>query len=126
MTAPIPKDIKLHARSQHLELSYPAERFLLPAEYLRVYSPSAEVRGHGEGQAILQVGKQAVRILDVAPVGHYALKISFDDGHDSGLFTWEYLYQLGKEQERRWQEYLEKLREAGASRQSALIGRWQP
>lgn len=126
MTTHMPSDIKLHTRSQQLELRYPAEHFLLPAEYLRVFSPSAEVRGHGQGQATLQTGKQGVRIIDVTPVGHYALKIAFDDGHDSGLYTWDYLYTLAAEQPQRWQAYLDELAAAGATRRSGLIGRWQP
>lgn len=126
MTNYMPSDIRLHSRSQQLELCYPTERFLLSAEYLRVNSPSAEVRGHGLGQAILQTGKQMVRIRDVTPVGQYALKIAFDDGHDSGLYTWEYLYTLGTEHAQRWQAYLDELDAAGASRKADLIGRWQP
>jgi len=91
-------------------------RFELPCEYLRVYSPSAEVRGHGAGQEVLQVGKRQVGITALEPVGHYALKITFDDGHDSGLYTWEYLHHLGSNKDALWQEYLHRMEVAGASR----------
>ena len=88
----------------------------LPAEYLRVYSPSAEVRGHGPGQDVLQTGKAEVSITDLEPVGQYALKITFSDGHDSGLYDWDYLYRLAHNQDALWQDYLDRLEKAGASR----------
>ncbi len=91
--------------------------YQLPYEFLRVYSPSAEVRGHGYGQGVLQLGKKNVGVLEVLPVGSYAMKIVFDDGHDSGLYTWEYLYNLGQNQAEMWQEYLEALAAAGGSRE---------
>ncbi|MBN7797908.1 gamma-butyrobetaine hydroxylase-like domain-containing protein [Parahaliea mediterranea] len=115
--APRPRDVKLHRRSRELELAYPGgDSYRLPCEYLRVYSPSAEVRGHGPGEEVLQTGKLNVNITGIKPVGHYALQLIFDDGHDTGLYAWDYLYQLATEQEQRWQAYLERLREAGASR----------
>jgi DUF971 family protein len=100
-----------------LELVYADDlRFALPCEYLRVFSPSAEVRGHGPGQEVLQVGKINVAIKEIKPVGNYALQLVFDDGHDTGIYSWDYLYQLGSQQQQRWQHYLEQLDAAGASR----------
>lgn len=117
---PSPVEVTLHEASQRLELAYDdGSRFQLPAELLRVYSPSAEVKGHGPGQEVLQVGKRAVRITGLEPVGHYALRPSFSDGHDSGLFSWDYLYQLGRDQARLWHDYEHKLAAAGASRDPA-------
>ncbi len=116
-SAPRPRDIKLHRRSRTLELVYPdGKAYTLPCEYLRVYSPSAEVRGHGIGQEVLQTGKLNVNITGITPVGHYALQLIFDDGHDSGLYGWDYLYQLATEQEQRWQHYLQRLRDENGSR----------
>ena len=113
-----PQDLVLHALSRTLEIAFDdGARFSLPAEFLRVYSPSAEVRGHGAGQEVLQVGKRSVGITALEPVGHYALKITFDDGHDSGLYSWSYLYELGANQEHHWQDYLNRLAAAGASRE---------
>ena len=115
MTSPIPTSIKLRKASRTLELQYAeGQQVSLPAEFLRVHSPSAEVQGHG--QPILQTGKQNVALTGVAPAGNYALKLVFDDGHDSGLYSWDYLYQLGQRQEQLWQDYLEQLHAAGASR----------
>jgi DUF971 family protein len=112
-----PLGIKLHKRSRELELEYPgAERYCLSCEYLRVYSPSAEVRGHGSGQETLQTGKLNVGISAIKPVGRYALQLVFDDGHDTGLYSWDYLYELCTGQPRLWQEYLDRLDRAGASR----------
>ncbi len=112
-----PDGIQLHTRSRELELSYPGgERYRLSCEFLRVHSPSAEVRGHGRGQEVLQTGKQKVAITAIRPVGNYALQLVFDDGHDTGLYSWEYLYQLCQERERLWQTYLDQLQAAGASR----------
>jgi len=114
---PAPTEIKLRTRSRVLEIAFAdGSRFSLPFEYLRVSSPSAEVRGHGPGQEVLQTGKEDVGIVAAEPVGHYALKLVFDDGHDTGLYTWQYLYELGAEQARRWQAYLDRLSEAGYSR----------
>ncbi|MTI15488.1 DUF971 domain-containing protein [Sansalvadorimonas verongulae] len=118
----IPSAVKLHKSTKTFELSYPSadgsgeQTFSLPCEYLRVYSPSAEVKGHGEGQEILQVGKIHVNITDVQPVGNYALKLIFDDGHDSGIYTWEYLKELCDNQAIWWQDYLDRLNKAGESR----------
>lgn len=115
MNYPTPSGVKLHKASRTLELRYADGRsFTLPAEFLRVHSPSAEVQGHG--QPVLQTGKQNVALTGVESAGNYALKLTFDDGHDSGLYSWEYLYQLGSNQATLWQDYLGRLRAAGASR----------
>jgi DUF971 family protein len=112
-----PLGIKLRQRSRELELEYAGgERYRLPCEFLRVHSPSAEVRGHGAGQEILQVGKLNVGITAIKPVGRYALQLVFDDGHDTGLYSWDYLYELCTRQDELWQQYLERLHEAGAGR----------
>lgn len=112
-----PTAITLHQQSRFLEIVFDdGAQFQLPFEFLRVYSPSAEVRGHGPGQEVLQTGKRNVTLLDVRPVGSYAVKLVFDDGHDSGLYTWDYLYELGAAQVRLWQDYLQQLELAGASR----------
>ena len=111
----LPTDIKLHKASKTLTLKYASgEEYHLPAEFLRVHSPSAEVQGHGK--PILQFGKIGVGLTKVEPAGQYALKLTFDDGHDSGLFTWDYLYQLGVRQEDLWNDYLAELKSAGKSR----------
>ncbi|MBX9268241.1 gamma-butyrobetaine hydroxylase-like domain-containing protein [Chromobacterium violaceum] len=113
-----PVEIQLRQVSKILEIAFDdGARFELPCEYLRVYSPSAEVRGHGVGQETLQTGKMHVGITALEPVGHYALKITFDDGHDSGLYSWTYLYELGAKRGQYWQQYLDKLAAAGASRE---------
>ncbi|MEW5902900.1 MAG: DUF971 domain-containing protein [Pseudomonadota bacterium] len=113
----IPTEIVLHQKSNSLEVAFAdGARFNLPAEYLRVYSPSAEVRGHGPGQETLQVGKRKVALKGLEPAGSYAVKLEFDDGHDSGLYDWDLLYALGQNQQVLWQEYLDKLLAAGASR----------
>jgi DUF971 family protein len=115
--APVPAGLRLRKQSRLLELEYAnGERYTLPWEFLRVCSPSAEVRGHSPEQAVLQVGKRNVGISDLRPVGHYAVQIVFDDGHDTGLYSWDYLYRLCQEQEPLWQDYLQRLREAGQSR----------
>lgn len=113
----LPTEITLHQQSKSLELTYGDERYHLPAEYLRVYSPSAEVRGHGVGQEVLQTNKEHVGINRLEPSGNYALKIYFDDGHDTGLFTWDYLYDLATQQDVHWQDYLNRLEKAGYHRQ---------
>ena len=116
-TTPVPTEIKLHQTSRVLEIAFSDGRaFKLPYEFLRVYSPSAEVRGHGPGQETLQIGKRDVTIAEVEPVGHYAIQPRFSDGHDSGIFSWDYLYELGTEQDALWERYLSKLAAAGASR----------
>jgi len=112
-----PSGITLHKQSKNLELIYEDVSYHLSAEYLRVYSPSAEVRGHGAGQEVLQTHKEQVGINQLEPTGNYALKIYFDDGHDSGLFTWDYLYDLATHQAIHWQDYLNRLEKAGYQRQ---------
>ncbi len=115
--APRPTEIKLHQKSRILEIAFDdGSRFSLPCEYLRVFSPSAEVRGHGPGQEVLQVGKRDVEIKEIEPVGNYAVKLAFSDGHDTGLYSWEYLHELGEKQESSWKSYLARLEAAGASR----------
>ncbi len=119
---PMPTEIKLHQKSRMLELAFSdGQRFELPCEFLRVYSPSAEVRGHGPGQEVLQVGKKDVEITDVQPVGSYAIQLVFSDGHDSGLYSWDYLHDLGVRQEALWKQYLERMNEAGARREPAAL-----
>jgi len=119
-TTPRPSAITLHQASRVLEIAFADGRtFRLPCEYLRVYSPSAEVRGHGPGQETLQVGKRDIEIAQIEPVGAYAVKPVFSDGHDSGLYSWDYLYWLGAKCDRLWQEYLERMQAAGASRDPA-------
>ncbi len=119
---PMPTEIKLHQKSRMLEMAFSdGQRFELPCEFLRVYSPSAEVRGHGPGQEVLQVGKKNVEISDVQPVGSYAVQLVFSDGHDSGLYSWDYLHDLGVNQEVLWKQYLERMNEAGASREPATL-----
>jgi DUF971 family protein len=114
---PAPTGITLHQKSRVLEIAFAdGKTFRLPYEFLRVQSPSAEVRGHGPGQEVLQVGKREVEIRALDPVGSYAVQPAFSDGHATGIYSWEYLYHLGENQERLWAEYLEKLRSAGASR----------
>ena len=113
-----PTEIKLHQQSGNLEIAFDdGARFTMPYEYLRVQTPSAEARGHGPGQETLQTGKKNVKLQNVEPVGTYALRLIFDDGHDSGLYTWEYLYELGQNQDVIWKKYLEKLEAAGESRE---------
>jgi DUF971 family protein len=113
MSEPIPAEIKLRTASRVLEVSFgDGSRFQLPFEYLRVHSPSAEVQGHGPGQEVLVLGKESVGIRAVDPVGQYAVKLVFDDGHDTGLFTWKYLYELGRDQEKKWSQYLERKEKA--------------
>jgi DUF971 family protein len=114
MSDPRPTGIKLRTKSRVLEVAFDdGARFELPFEYLRVYSPSAEVRGHGPGQETLQVGKHEVVIRQVEPVGNYAVKLVFDDGHDSGLYTWDYLRELGLTRAEKWQNYLDRLAKLG-------------
>lgn len=117
MVTPNPTEITLHATSRVLEIAFDdGTVFKLPFEFLRVYSPSAEVRGHGRGQETLQVGKRDVTITQLDPVGHYAVQPIFSDGHSSGIYSWTYLYDLGRRQEQLWAEYLRDLDTAGASR----------
>lgn len=114
--APIPAGIELHKVSKTLELKYANETHTLDCEYLRVYSPSAEVKGHGPGQEVLQVGKINVTIDNIKPVGNYALQLFFSDGHNTGIYSWSYLYELIQNQESYWQDYLDRLMKAGANR----------
>ena len=114
---PKPTDIKLHQKSRIVEVTFDDDsHFVLPCEYLRVYSPSAEVRGHGPGQEVLQVGKERVNINAIEPVGTYAVVFKFDDGHDTGIYSWDTLYDLGKNKTRYWSDYLTKLAAAGHPR----------
>jgi len=119
MAKSVPTEIQLHQQSRVLEIAFEdGSRFELTCEYLRVYSPSAEVMGHGPGQEVLQVGKEDVNITAIEPVGNYAVKLVFDDNHDSGLYSWDHLYELGAEQEKKWQDYLDKLEAAGHKRKT--------
>ena len=114
---PKPTEINLHQASHVLEIAFDdGSRFELPVEYLRVYSPSAEVQGHGPGQEILQLNKEEVTIDSIEPQGNYALKFTFDDKHDTGLYTWDYLYELGDTYTEKWQDYLDRLKAAGHER----------
>jgi DUF971 family protein len=114
MSDPVPAEIKLRKTSRVLEVSFEdGSRFQLPFEYLRVHSPSAEAKGHGPGQQVLVLGKESVGVRAVEPVGQYAVKLVFDDGHDTGLYTWKYLYELGREKEANWSKYLARKAAAG-------------
>jgi DUF971 family protein len=117
-TTPIPTEIKLHQVSRKLEIAFnDGARFELPYEFLRVYSPSAEVRGHGPGQDVLQLGKKNIGIKSVEPVGSYAVTLTFSDGHDTGIYSWEYLYELGANYVALWDRYVSRMEAAGASRE---------
>lgn len=117
-STPLPTEIKLHQVSRMLEVSFDSgETFQLPCEFLRVYSPSAEVRGHGPGQETLQTGKKNVEIKAVEPVGNYAVQLTFSDGHNTGIYSWDVLYDYGARRDELWAQYLERLRAAGASRE---------
>jgi DUF971 family protein len=114
---PTPTEIKLHSKSRRLEISFEDGKvFEMSYEFLRVHSPSAEVRGHGAGQEVLQTGKKAVDITAVEPVGHYAIQPRFSDGHDTGIYSWDYLYSLGLNHDRLWRDYLSRLAAAGGER----------
>jgi DUF971 family protein len=119
--APLPQNIIVHQQSKVLELAYENKTYQLPFEFLRVWSPSAEVRGHGVGQETLQTGKREVLINTIEQVGHYAIKPVFSDGHDSGIFSWDYLYEMCINQEEMWQDYLDRMEQAGASRDVAMV-----
>ena len=115
-----PTDIKLHQKSRVLEVAFDdGSHFNLPCEYLRAYSPSAEVRGHAPGQEIIQVGKENVNITHIEPVGTYAVCLYFDDGHSTGIYSWDWLHELGVNQEKLWKQYLERLAKAGHQRKPA-------
>jgi DUF971 family protein len=116
--SPQPTEIKLHQKSRVLEIAFAdGKSYRLPFEFLRVHSPSAEVRGHGPGQEVLQAGKKEVDITRVEPVGSYAIQLCFSDGHDTGIYSWDLLYQYGAQQETMWRQYLERMQQAGASRE---------
>ena len=119
--APLPQNIIVHQQSKVLELAYENKTYQLPFEFLRVWSPSAEVRGHGFGQETLQTGKREVLINTIEQVGHYAIKPVFSDGHDSGIFSWDYLYDMCVNQEEMWQDYLDRVEQAGVSRDAPMI-----
>ncbi|MCB5186817.1 DUF971 domain-containing protein [Methylobacillus caricis] len=115
--SPRPTDIRLHQASHKLEISFDnGLSGTLSCEFLRVYSPSAEVRGHGAGQEVLQTGKQDVNITAIEPIGHYAVKLTFSDGHNTGLYSWDYLYELLENHDALWQKYLERLQASGGNR----------
>ena len=115
--SPKPTEIDLHQQSRIFEIAFDdGQKFSMSCEYLRVFSPSAEVRGHGPGQEVLQAGKRDVNISAIEPVGVYAVKLVFTDGHDTGIYSWDYLYDLGARQEANWRSYLARLEQAGASR----------
>ena len=119
--APLPQNIIVHQQSKVLELAYEDKTYQLPFEFLRVWSPSAEVRGHGVGQETLQTGKRDVLINTIEQVGHYAIKPVFSDGHDSGIFSWDYLYDMCVNQEEMWQDYLDRMEQAAASRDVPMV-----
>jgi DUF971 family protein len=122
-----PQKITYHKKSRVLAVQYGEQSFELPAEILRVYSPSAEVRGHSASERRLQTGKKYVSITNIEPVGNYAVRLIFDDGHDSGLYGWDYLEDLGSNLERYWRDYLNELKAANASRLPAIpVGHWSP
>jgi DUF971 family protein len=119
---PQPTEIKLHQKSRILEVAFADGKiFQLPCEFLRVHSPSAEVRGHGPGQEVLQTGKKNVEITKIEPVGSYAVQLAFSDGHDTGIYSWDLLYDYGLRQAEMWQNYLKRMAEAGASREPASV-----
>jgi len=119
-SSPNPTELNLHQKSRVLEIAFDdGSRFNLPCEYLRVHSPSAEVRGHGPGQGVLQVGKENVNIVKIEPIGNYAVCLHFDDEHNTGIYAWETLYDLGKHYEAYWAEYLQALKDAGHERNAS-------
>ena len=118
---PTPESLTVHGQTKVLEIGFSdGAHFRIPFELMRVYSPSAEVQGHGPGQEVLQTGKRHVTIAEIEPVGNYAVKPTFSDGHESGLFTWEYLYFLGDQQEALWKQYEDRLQAAGMSRDAPM------
>ncbi len=114
----IPRNITLHNKSRVLEVEFESQTFMLPCEYMRVHSPSAEVQGHGPGQEVLQTDKESVNIVAIEPVGNYAIKPIYSDAHNSGIYSWDYLYELGSERVEKWQHYLSKLAENGTHRKA--------
>jgi DUF971 family protein len=120
--APTPTALTVHTQSRVLEIAFSdGAEFKIPFELMRVYSPSAEVQGHGPGQEVLQTGKREVNVVDLEPIGNYAVKPVFSDGHESGIFSWDYLYFLGAEQPRLWTEYLQRLEAAGMLRDAPMV-----
>ena len=118
---PLPQSLTLHGQSRVLEVGFAdGSRFRIPFELMRVYSPSAEVQGHGPGQEVLQTGKREVDIAQLEPVGNYGVKPTFSDGHDTGIFTWDYLFFLGSQQDQLWTDYVRRLQEAGADRDAPM------
>jgi DUF971 family protein len=119
--SPRPTAVTVHQQSRVLEVGFDdGKTFRIPFELMRVYSPSAEVQGHGPGQEVLQTGKRDVTIVGIEPVGHYALQPTFSDGHDTGIFSWQYLYRLGSQQDELWKAYLERLADAGLDRDAPM------
>ena len=119
--APTPTDITVHNQSRVLEVAFSdGAQFRIPFELMRIYSPSAEVQGHGPGQEVLQTGKRQVDLVGLEPIGNYAVQPSFSDGHDTGLFSWDYLYFLGSEQDKLWADYEKRLQEAGVERDAPM------
>lgn len=120
--SPVPQELTVHSQSRVLEVAFSdGARFRLPFELMRVYSPSAEVQGHGPGQETLQTGKRDVDLETLDPVGNYAVQPRFSDGHESGIFSWDYLYFLGTEQDRLWRDYLDRLKAAGLDRDTPMV-----
>jgi len=118
-----PTEIRLQTKSRQIVIAFDdGNRFELSFEFLRVHSPSAEVQGHGPGQEFLQTGKEQVQVTAIEPIGHYAVRLVFDDGHDTGLYTWKYLYDLGAERDSKWQAYLDRLKAAGYARRPTTNG----
>ena len=123
-TTPNPTGITLHNKSKVLEVSFAdGQTFRIPFELMRVYSPSAEVQGHGPGQEVLQTGKREVAVIELAPVGNYAVQPTFSDAHDSGIFSWDYLYMLGSQQDDLWARYQQRLQAAGVERDAPMAGK---
>ena len=120
--SPQPESINLHQKSRILEIKFSdGQNFEFSCEFLRVHSPSAEVKGHSPEQSVLQLGKEKVSIKEIEPVGHYAVKLIFDDGHETGLYSWAYLYELGENKDALWQDYLQALKDAGHQRQEVTV-----
>ena len=120
--APTPQALTVHETSRVLEVGFSdGATFRIPFELMRVYSPSAEVQGHGPGQEVLQTGKRDVTLVDLAPVGNYAVQPTFSDGHDSGIFSWDYLYELGQRGDALWQDYVQRLQAAGVDRDAPMV-----
>jgi DUF971 family protein len=125
--APTPRSLTVHSQSRVLEVVFSdGAQFRIPFELMRIYSPSAEVQGHGPGQEVLQTGKREVELAALEPVGNYAVKPTFSDGHESGIFSWDYLYFLGSQQDRLWADYEQRLRAAGVARDAPMPGKAGP